>query len=197
MPPSNDDEFSFWTSQFEGLYPREVVKGWISHALACSAPSIIPLTMTFEDWLLKSPNFANNTLGSNIELVMWRKICPILGIVPDRAENRLRERMVKRIESERAHINGMLSLPFVVAAIFEVIRAGCRHKLEKRRPQSQGSVAPFVVGPVQHSVFTDTQCFHCDYQADSSDLIDDYSNPMNDYSNLMDDYGNHGDYFHV
>jgi hypothetical protein len=147
--PTNRD-YTFWIEYFKGRASPEVVTDYISRIMAFPTPEVISPQMTFKDWLLKSPNFANSTF-KDLEKPVWVKICRVLGIVLERTERRNAETLLVRIESERSHINKMLNLPFVGRAIFQAIQERCREELTKgHKPFShQTAPLPVVIAPDQ------------------------------------------------
>jgi hypothetical protein len=141
-PPNRD--FTFWIDYFKGRSSPEVVTDYISRTLAFPTPEVIPPQVTFKDWLLKSPNFANSTF-KNLEKPVWVKICRILGIVLEREERRNAEKLLVRIESERSHINKILNLPFVGPAVFQVIQERCREEFTEGHKRFSHEIAPLPV----------------------------------------------------
>jgi hypothetical protein len=128
--------FKFWIERFKDKSPPEAVSNWIWQSLQ-AAPLMewIPRQMSFADYLLKSHYFAGDALR-RVEIPELQQICPILGIVLRREETRKRNLLLKRLESERTHINGMLNFPFVRQAILEVLKERGRKEREKLSKES-------------------------------------------------------------
>jgi hypothetical protein len=146
MMNSDRYDYSYWVTQFSGQYTPQQVREHFRDALASCTTETIPRTMSVHNWLLKSPDIANGILRK-FEKKTWIPICQILGLVVSRDMRRNISHLIAHVESERTHINGMLTIPPVAQHIRAAILQKCAEEIDPH-PQPRRAQAVRVPVPV-------------------------------------------------